>query len=80
MKRYARIVATGSYRPEIEVTNDDLRKRFSAAPDFVDKMEDSTGILKRWHAPDDWVTSDLALRASRAVLNRAGCDAPGSSI
>jgi 3-oxoacyl-[acyl-carrier-protein] synthase-3 len=72
MKRYARIVATGSYLPEIEISNDDLRSRFRATPDFVDKMEESTGILKRWHAPDDWVTSDLALRASQAALARAG--------
>jgi 3-oxoacyl-[acyl-carrier-protein] synthase-3 len=73
MKRYARIVATGSYLPEIEVSNEDLRKRFSDAPDFVDKMEESTGILKRWHAPDSWVTSDLALRASQAALAQAAC-------
>ncbi len=71
--RFANIVATGSYLPEIEVSNDDLRRRFeSRHPEFVDKMEASTGILRRWHAPEDWATSDLAVRAARQALERAG--------
>ena len=70
---HANIVSTGSYVPEIEVTNDDLRARFDAsAPEFVDKMEASSGILTRWWAPDDIVTSDLAVRAARIALERAG--------
>ena len=73
MTRYGQIVATGSYRPEIEVSNDELRERFAATePEFVDKMEAGTGILTRWYAPDDWATSDLALRAARQALERAG--------
>jgi 3-oxoacyl-[acyl-carrier-protein] synthase-3 len=72
LERYARIAATGSYRPEIEVSNDELRQRFPDLPDFVDKMEASSGILKRWYAPDDWSTSDLALHAARQALERAG--------
>ncbi len=72
MPRYGQIVATGSYLPEIEVSNDDLRARFPELPDFVDKMEASTGILRRWYAPDDWATSDLALRAAERALERAG--------
>jgi 3-oxoacyl-[acyl-carrier-protein] synthase-3 len=73
VSRYGQIVATGSYRPEIEVPNDELRRRFAADhPDFVDKMEAATGIRKRWYAPDDWATSDLALRAARQALDRAG--------
>ena len=70
---HANIIATGSYVPEIKVTNDDLRARFNATnPDFVDKMEASTGIFTRWWAPDDVVTSDLAVRASRIALARSG--------
>jgi 3-oxoacyl-[acyl-carrier-protein] synthase III len=70
---HANIIATGSYVPEIKVTNDDLRACFNATnPDFVDKMEASTGILTRWWAPDDVVTSDLAVRASLIALERAG--------
>jgi 3-oxoacyl-[acyl-carrier-protein] synthase-3 len=72
VSRYGQIVATGSYRPEIEVSNDELRRRFVDLPEFVDKMEESTGILKRWYAPDDWATSDLAVRAARQALERAG--------
>ena len=70
---YANIVATGSYLPEIEVTNDTLRQRFNgSAPEFVDKMEASSGILKRWYAPPDWAASDLALKAAQQALERAG--------
>lgn len=70
---YANIVATGRYLPEIEVSNDLLRERFdSAAPEFIDKMEASTGILSRWYAPESWAASDLALQASMQALARAG--------
>ncbi|HSB64574.1 MAG TPA: ketoacyl-ACP synthase III [Thermoanaerobaculia bacterium] len=71
--RYARIVSTGAYVPEIETSNDALRARFDAtAPEFVDKMEAGSGILTRWQAPDDWATSDLAVRAARKALENAG--------
>ena len=73
MARSANIVATGRYLPEREVTNDELRAKFDAAvPDFVDKMEASTGIKSRWWAPDDWATSDIALPAARQALEHAG--------
>jgi 3-oxoacyl-[acyl-carrier-protein] synthase-3 len=70
---FASIVSTGSYLPEIEITNDALRARFNGnAPEFVDKMEAASGILRRWHAPSDWATSDLAVRAAKQALERAG--------
>ena len=70
---YANVVATGSYLPEIEVSNDSLRARFNgAAPEFVDKMEAASGIRTRWYAPEDWSASDLALRAATQALERAG--------
>ena len=70
---YANIVSTGMYVPPIEVTNDMLRARFNgSAPEFVDKMEAASSILRRWHAPAEWSTSDLALRAARQALQRAG--------
>ena len=72
MTRYASIVGTGRYLPEIEVTNDELRKRFAHLPDFVNKMELSSGIKTRWHAPENWATSDVALPAARQALERAG--------
>ncbi len=49
-----------------------LRKRFAHLPEFVDKMEASSGIRCRWHAPEDWATSDVALPAARQALERAG--------
>jgi len=74
MNRSARIVSTGSYVPEIEVSNDALRARFDAtAPEFVDKMEAASGIKTRWYAPPDWATSDLAVRAAQKAL---GTDSP----
>src|SRR5688500_11645254 len=70
---YANIVATGSYLPEIAVTNEARRARFDGtAAEVVDKMEASSGITTRWYAPADWSASDLALRASKQALERAG--------
>ena len=67
------IVATGSYVPEIEMSNDALRARFDAlVPEFVDKMEAASGIRRRWYAPPEWAASDLALRAAQKALERAG--------
>ena len=73
MERFARIVSTGRFLPEREVTNDELRTRFDPfLPEFVTKMEESTGIRSRFWAPDDWATSDVALPAARQALERAG--------
>jgi 3-oxoacyl-[acyl-carrier-protein] synthase-3 len=66
--RYGNIIGTGAYLPEIEVTNDMLRQRLAHEPGFVDKMEASTGIRRRWYAPADWATSDLALKAAEKAL------------
>lgn len=72
MDRYATLVSTGCYLPPVKVHNDELRRRFAHLPDFVDKMEASSGIRCRWHAPEDWATSDVALPAARQALERAG--------
>jgi 3-oxoacyl-[acyl-carrier-protein] synthase-3 len=73
MPPFARLVSTARYLPEIEVSNDELRRRFDAAfPEFVDKMEQSSGIRSRWFAPESWSTSDVALPAARLALERAG--------
>lgn len=71
MTRYGTIVATGRYLPEIEVSNDVLRKQLAHVPEFVEKMEQATGIRKRWYAPENWTTSDVALPAARQALQRA---------
>lgn len=73
--RYGNIVGTGAYLPEIEVSNDVLRERFSKVEgleEVVDKLEASTGIRRRWYAPESWAASDLAVRAGRQALQRAG--------
>lgn len=72
MSRYGTIVATGRYLPDIEVTNEQLKKQIGGAAEVIDKFEASTGIRKRWYAPPDWVTSDVALPAARQALERAG--------
>lgn len=72
MTRYAQIVATGCYVPEIEVPNDALRARFTDLAGRIDKLEASTGIRTRWYAPPSFATSDLAVRAGRHALARAG--------
>lgn len=70
---FAKIASTGIYLPEREVSNDDLRARFDATlPEFVDKMEASSAIRTRWWAPEEWAASDLAVRAARQALERAG--------
>lgn len=72
MNRFATLVSTGCHLPDTPLTNDALRERFAHFPDFVDKMEESSGIRCRWRAPEDWATSDLALPAARQALERAG--------
>ena len=76
MSSYVAIRSTGMYVPEIEVPNDVLRARFAkTAPEYIDKMEATTGIKTRWYAPEDWATSDLAVRAARQALARGGVSA-----
>jgi len=72
MNRFAQIVSTGRYVPEIEVPNSVLSERLAHVPEFVEKMEAATGIRKRWYAPESWATSDVALPAARQALERAG--------
>jgi 3-oxoacyl-[acyl-carrier-protein] synthase III len=72
--RIAQIASTARYLPERAITNAELRARFTEpeAIDFVDKFAVDTGISQRFHAPDDWATSDLALPAAKEALIRAG--------
>ena len=73
--QHAAIRSTGMYLPEIEVPNRVFRERFDVShPEFVDKTEANSGIKTRFHAPDGWATSDLAVRAAKQALNRANVD------
>jgi 3-oxoacyl-[acyl-carrier-protein] synthase-3 len=76
MARYATMIGTGRYLPEIEVTNEALKERVGVVDpelaDVVDAFEKSSGIRSRWYAPRDWATSDIALRAAQKALAAAG--------
>jgi 3-oxoacyl-[acyl-carrier-protein] synthase-3 len=65
------IVATGSYVPECVVTNEELHARFGFDPSWIVQR---TGIRERRHAPPEMATSDLAVRAARQCLERAGAN------
>ena len=61
MSSHVAIRSTGMYLPENEVPNDVLRARFAkSAPEYIDKMEATTGIKTRWYAPETWATSTTA--------------------
>jgi 3-oxoacyl-[acyl-carrier-protein] synthase-3 len=72
MSRYATIVGTGSYLPPIERSNAEMAEKFG---EVIGKFEKSSGITTRFYAPDDWVTSDLAVEAGKAALQDAGLKA-----
>jgi len=68
MSRYATIIATGMYLPEHERPNSEMRPKFG---EVIDKFEASTSIKRRFYAPDDWATSDLAVEAAKDALKNA---------
>jgi 3-oxoacyl-[acyl-carrier-protein] synthase-3 len=76
MTRFATIIGTGRYVPEIEMTNEALKERVSAADpelaNVVDAFEERSGIRSRWYAPRDWAASDIALPAAQKALEAAG--------
>ena len=67
-----RIVATGSYAPEQVVTNEDLQTRLGFDASWVQQR---TGIRERRQAPAEMATSDIAVRAARKAIERAGVKA-----
>lgn len=72
-ERFARIAATGRFVPPIEVSNAAMHEQLKAQfPTFIEKMEASSGIRRRWHAPEDWATSDVALPAAQQAIQKAG--------
>lgn len=76
MTRYATIIGTGRYLPEIEVTNEMLKERVGkvnpALVEVVDKFQASSGIKRRWYAPREWAASDIALLACQRAVQAAG--------
>jgi 3-oxoacyl-[acyl-carrier-protein] synthase-3 len=67
-----RIVATGSYVPDVVVTNDQLFNRFGFDSDWIVKR---TGILERRHVRPEQATSDLAWEAATRCIAKAGIKA-----
>jgi len=76
MARYGTIISTGRYLPEIEVPNAEIKARVTAInpelENVVDAFEESSGIRRRWYAPRDWATSDLAVLAAQDAIKAAG--------
>ncbi|WP_229324436.1 3-oxoacyl-ACP synthase III family protein [Streptomyces sp. UNOC14_S4] len=71
------VLGTGSYLPGHVVTNDEV-----GGPAGVDDawIQQKTGILARRYAKPDEATSDLAVIAGRAALERAGVRAADLSL
>ncbi|HEX3314661.1 MAG TPA: beta-ketoacyl-ACP synthase III [Gemmataceae bacterium] len=61
-------MATGSYVPEIVVTNDQLHDRLGFDSDWIVKR---TGILERRHVRPHQATSDLCFEAARRCIDQA---------
>ena len=76
MARYARIVGTGRYLPEEELSNAEFAARMDRLSpglgQLVFMFEENSGIRRRFRAPREWTTSDLATRAAQAALEAAG--------
>ena len=65
------VKSLGSFVPENRVTNDELAKRVDTDDEWI---RSHTGIGARHFAADGETTTDLAERAIRAALERAGVD------
>jgi 3-oxoacyl-[acyl-carrier-protein] synthase-3 len=70
---YSRIIGTGSYLPEIVVTNFDLEKRMDTSDVWI---RERTGIERRHVLPLTQSNVDMAEHASRAAIAAAGLE-PG---
>ena len=66
------IVSTGRYLPENIVTNHDLAQRMETSDEWI---RTRTGIGARRIAPADLSAAEMATRAGRIALERAGLDA-----
>lgn len=63
------IRSLGSYVPDRVVTNSELEDRYGFEAGWVERR---TGIRERRYAADDEGTSDLAVKAARQAIERAG--------
>ena len=74
MSIFARVAGTGSYLPEMRLTNQDLVERLAKTGlETSDEwIKTRSGISARHFAAENELTSDLAVKASRAALESAG--------
>ncbi|MBC9247692.1 ketoacyl-ACP synthase III [Paracoccus sp. 11-3] len=72
MTRRSVIRGTGHYLPERVVDNSWFESRLDTTDEWI---RSRTGIEQRHFAAEGQTTSDLAIRASRAALNKAGLTA-----
>ena len=74
MTIYARVAGTGSYLPELRLSNQDLVERL--AKNGLETSDEwittRSGISARHFAAENELTSDLALKAAQAALSSAG--------
>jgi len=73
MSTYARVAGTGSYLPELRLTNQDLVERLAKTGlETSDEwITTRSGISARHFAADNELTSDLAVKAAQAALDSA---------
>ncbi|MGQ0633406.1 MAG: beta-ketoacyl-ACP synthase III [Planctomycetaceae bacterium] len=62
------VIGSGSYVPDLVVTNDELASRFGFDADWITQR---TGILARRHARPEQATSDLCVEAARKAIRAA---------
>ncbi len=74
MSIYARIAGTGSYLPELRLTNQDLVERLAkmGLETSDEWITTRSGISARHFAAENELTSDLAVKAAQAALDSAG--------
>ncbi|HHS93586.1 MAG TPA: ketoacyl-ACP synthase III [Campylobacterales bacterium] len=66
---YAKFHSIGAYAPSKILTNEDLEKMVDTSNEWILKR---TGISERRIAADDEYTSDMAAKASKIAIERAG--------
>ncbi len=74
MSIFARVAGTGSYLPELRLTNQDLVERLAKTGlETSDEwIKTRSGISARHFAAENELTSDLAVKAAEAAISSAG--------
>lgn len=71
-QKYGKITGWGAYTPARVVTNHELAEQFDTTHDWIVQR---TGIVERRYAADGETTHQMAVKAGRQALDRAGLDA-----